>query len=237
MTITAPPSTITVTKEQEKEETTTVVKTEQEQETQTVYVTKEQIQTVVVSSCPTSAVKTLTSTGCPISLPTNYQAPHLIVPVDESSPSTEYGTSYNGEITPSVSSLFNFDIPASYSGQDCSLVFALPTQAQLQTSSFTLSGPGTIDFALLSGPITNQTSYASAPKVATDYGGTTVVPGNAYTIASFACPAGEAVAFMMESTSGTSLEFFEDYNPCPIGLYIIEGSKWQSSKWQSSKWQ
>ena len=221
ITITAAPNTITVTKQQQQEETTTVFSTKQEKEIQTVYVTKEQVKTVVVPTCSTSKT-TMTSTGCPTNLPTNYQAPHLIVPVNKSSPSTEYGTSFDGEITPSISTLFNFDIPPSYSGQDCSLIFALPTQAQLQTSSFTLSGPGIINFALLSAPVTKQTTYASAPAVANDYGNLTVVPGNAYTIASFACPAGKSVSFELSSLGGTSLTFFEDFNPCPIGLFITE---------------
>ena len=174
----------------------------------------------VVSTSPTSTFITATSTGCPTNLPTNYQAPHLIVPVNKSSPSTKYGTVFNGEVSSEISTLFNFDIPSSYSGLECSLIFAFPTIAQLQTSSFTLSGPGTVDIDLLSTAITIETSYASAPEAETDYGSFTFTPGHAYTIASFACPAGEAVSFGMESVGGTNFEFFEDFNPCPIGLYI-----------------
>jgi hypothetical protein len=184
-------------------------------------VTAEKVTTVVVSTCPTSTFVTSTSTGCPTTLPTNYQAPHLIVPINKSSPSTEYGTQFNGEVSSEISTLFNFDIPSSYSGLACSLIFALPTQAQLQTSSFTLSGPGTVDIALLNAPITSETNYASVPETETDYGIFTFAPGHAYTIASFACPAGKAVSVEIESVGGTSFEFFEDFNPCPIGLYIF----------------
>lgn len=96
----------------------------------------------------------------------------------------------------------------------------LPTQAQLVTSSFTLSGSGAIDFSKLNAVATQGTTFANAPGVAVDYGVTTVSPGNSYTITQFACPAGTAISFEMKSSGGTSLNFFQDFNPCPIGLFI-----------------
>ena len=43
-------------------------------------------------------------------------------------------------------------------------------------------------------------------------------------MASFDCPAGEEVSFKIAAAGGgddaTSLRFFQDYNPCPIGLFI-----------------
>jgi hypothetical protein len=128
---------------------------------------------------------------------------------------------YFGTINSEISSLFNFDIPPSYSGMTCDLTFTFPTQSQLQTSSFTFSGSGDIDFALLSKAVTLQTTFNTVPEVKKDYGTTTVAPGNAYKIASFACPAGEAIGFEMKSENGTELSYFQDYNPCPIGLYIV----------------
>jgi len=119
-----------------------------------------------------------------------------------------------------ISSIFNFDIPPSYSGMTCTLEFLFPKQSQLQTSSYTFSGSGAIDFAALSKAATQSTSYSNAPGVSTDYGTTTVAPGNAYTIAKFSCPAGQAIAFEMKASDSTSLTYFQDFNPCPIGLYI-----------------
>merc|ERR1711939_199086 len=64
--------------------------------------------------------------GCPANLDGEYQYPHLIVPVSSENKDKAYGTSYNGTISPSVSSIFNFDLPYSYEGQTCSLVFLFP---------------------------------------------------------------------------------------------------------------
>jgi len=75
---------------------------------------------------------------------------------------------------------------------------------------------------MLSGVATSATSYANAPGVKTDYGVITVKPGNSYSIATFACPAGTAVSFEVKASGDTCLRYFQDYNPSPIGLYITK---------------
>jgi len=135
--------------------------------------------------------------------------------VDSSKPDTALGTSYNGEVSPTVSSLFNFDIPNTDAGKTCSLVFLFPEQSTLQTSSFTRSGSGDVGFASLMGPADLGTSYNNAPKVAKDLGMQNLAPGFSYTITSFPCPAGQRVAYKMSGSGDTCLSYFQDYNPCP----------------------
>jgi len=144
----------------------------------------------------------------------NFEFPHLLVPVNSASPNQAYGTQYFGQVTSTISSIYNFDIPPKDAGKTCSLVFLFPQQKDLQTSSFTFSGAGNIDFAKLSNVANQQTTYANQPSVATDYGVTKVAPGNQYTIASFPCPANTAISFKL-SSKDTSLKYFQDYNPSP----------------------
>ncbi|KAF2168938.1 glycoside hydrolase family 17 protein [Zasmidium cellare ATCC 36951] len=159
--------------------------------------------------------------SCPTNLSGTYECPHLIVPVSSSSPNTAYGTSYNGKLSPTESSIFNFDIPASYAGKTCSLVFLFPEQKDLETSSFTFNGKGGITVEELTGPATEQTTYANAPaKSGLSQTISSVAPGNSYLVFSHECAAGERKAFEFESTGGLELEFFQDYNPSPIGAYI-----------------
>ncbi|KAI0551500.1 ubiquitin 3 binding protein But2 C-terminal domain-containing protein [Xylaria curta] len=162
-------------------------------------------------------------TSCPGELTGAYQYPHLIIPVDSANANSAPGTSNFGEVTSTISTAFNFDIPQSDSGKTCNLVFYFPTQSQLETSSYTFSGSGAIEFGRLSSPVTKGTSYSSLPSVAESYGQKTVTPGSGHTISSFACPAGQSVAFEMKAAKGdtsTSFRYFQDYNPCPLGLYI-----------------
>jgi hypothetical protein len=145
----------------------------------------------------------------------------LIVPVSQSYPDKAYGDSYNGQISPDISTIFNFDVPSSYTGT-CSLVFLFPEQSQLETSSYTFSGDGAIDFKQLSWVASKSTTYASQGSVETDFGVKSVTPGSWTVAATFPCPAGQTVSYELSAASGTSLTFFQDYNPSPIGLYITE---------------
>jgi hypothetical protein len=143
----------------------------------------------------------------------------LIIPVSKSAPYTAYGTSYNGKVTPDISSIFNFDVPSSYTGM-CSLVFLFPQQSQLETSSFTFSGDGNIAITQLSQVATQSTTYANQGSPALQLGSGSVAPGQDIVISTFSCPSGQTVSYEVSSVSGTKLEYFQDYNPRPIGLYI-----------------
>ncbi|KAJ6049739.1 uncharacterized protein N7446_006933 [Penicillium canescens] len=162
-----------------------------------------------------------TSNNCETTLTSgNFEFPHLIVPIDSKSPDTAFGTQFNGTVTSTISSIFNFDIPQSDSGKTCSLVFLFPELKDLVTSSFSSSGDGKIDFSKLSKPADTQTTFNNAPSVSQDLGDITVSPGNSFVVSTFSCPAGEAVAFEMKNAGSTDLNFFQDFNPSPIGLFI-----------------
>ncbi|KAJ6110205.1 ubiquitin 3 binding protein But2 C-terminal domain-containing protein [Penicillium sp. IBT 16267x] len=161
------------------------------------------------------------SSSCPTTLsPGNFEFPHLIIPIDSQSPGKAFGTSFNGEVTSSISSIFNFDIPQADSGKTCSLVFLFPNKAQLQTSDFTFSGDGKITVAQLSSAASGSTTFNNAPSVSQNLGVITVSPGNSNAIKSFSCPAGQAIAFELSNAGSTDLTFFQDFNPCPLGLFI-----------------
>ncbi|KAF7868734.1 uncharacterized protein EAF02_009470 [Botrytis sinoallii] len=176
----------------------------------------------VVSSATSKASSTASaSNSCPTNLDGTYSSPNLIIPVSSASPDKAYGTSYDGVVNSTVSSLFNFDILASYASKTCSLVFLFPTQDMLETSSYTFSGSGTIDFKQLSTTVTTSSTYNSIGSTATDFGSKTITPGSWTVVDTFACPAGQAISYEMNAGgSDTDLWWFEDYNPSPIGLFI-----------------
>ncbi|MBK5655643.1 MAG: hypothetical protein I4N50_28560 [Rhizobium sp.] len=162
------------------------------------------------------------SGSCPADLNGNYQYPHLIVPVDQSSPNTAAGTSYNGKVDSHTCTIFNFDIPQSYAGKTCTVVFLFPEQKDLETSSYTVSGSGHCSFSKLSGNANQQTSWANQPGKESELASFDVAPGNGYVVASGECAAGKTVSYEMCSGGDFALEYFQDYNPSPIGLYVRE---------------
>ncbi|KAH9904452.1 ubiquitin 3 binding protein But2 C-terminal domain-containing protein [Xylariomycetidae sp. FL2044] len=167
----------------------------------------------IPATCPAGGVSTAAE----------YNLPHLIVPIDSSQPSTALGTSFFGQVSATVSTLFNFDVPASDAGRTCTLWFLFPSADTLETSDFTFSGTGALAFTFLEGAATASTTWDSAPAVWGGEGRFDVAPGNAYELISFACPAaGSVLTVKMADVEGepTDLSYFQDYNPCPIGLFI-----------------
>ena len=141
--------------------------------------------------------------------------------VDKDHPDTMLGNSYRSHVSPTFSSLFNFDIPPSYQGLTCSLVFLFPLRASLQTSNFTFFGSGGIDVAELKAPATAKTRYSTVPAFVSSIGIIKdLEAGNSYEIASGACAAGARIGYGVSATGNLDLEYFQDYNPAPIGLYI-----------------
>ncbi|KAI6849793.1 hypothetical protein KC323_g9567 [Hortaea werneckii] len=174
-------------------------------------------QTMATQTKPASTGQ---SSACPTNLNGNYQYPHLIVPVSSEHPDQAYGTSYNGQINGTTSSIYNFDIPQSYEGQTCSLVFLFPEKSQLETSDFTFNGQGSISVDHLSSAASQSTTYNSCPKTAEHAGSFSPMPGNSYVISTGECAAGTTQSYDLSANGGLSLEYFQDYNPSPIGLYI-----------------
>ncbi|KAL9062147.1 MAG: hypothetical protein Q9157_009185, partial [Trypethelium eluteriae] len=150
----------------------------------------------------------------------DFEYPHLIVPVDSAHPEKPYGTSYFGQVSSSISSIFNFDIPVSYTGKSCSLIFFLPPKGSLETSDYNLTGPGAIGISALNYPANDTTTYNNKPSALTDLGEGTFQQNKTYTFATFSCPAGSTIGFELSGKGDTSFTWFQDYNPQPIGLYI-----------------
>lgn len=173
----------------------------------------------VVSSSTSPATST-SATACQTSLTGSYQTPHLIVPIASSSPDTPEGTSYNATISSDHSTIMNFDIPESYADMTCSIIFLFPEQKDLETSAYTFSGSGDLVFSSCNGIATADTTYNNAPAINATLDTIAIQSGNSYVVSTGACAAGTTQSIELSSENGLSLEFFEDWNPSSLGLYI-----------------
>ncbi|KXS94896.1 hypothetical protein AC578_1666 [Pseudocercospora eumusae] len=177
--------------------------------------------TKVSSSASLAQSTAPASSSCPTNLKGAFEYPHLLVPVDSASPSKAYGTQYNATISSTKSSIFNFDIHPDHAGKTCSVIFLLPEQKDLSTSAFTFNGKGGLTCSKLASPATEQTTYANKPAGSGASSAiSSIAPGNGYTIFTGKCEAGQRVAYEFSSADGLELEYFQDYNPAPIGAYI-----------------
>jgi hypothetical protein len=241
-TQTLPPVTEEVTQKTTIEQPTTVqspvTETKSVQQPPVTQSVTEQVTTSVVkpttvSQAPVTETKvsstqqpsvTPSGTGnCPRDLPgmDSYLKPRLIIPVDSNSPDTAYGTQYNAYVGNGNSTIFSFDIPQSYEGKQCEVIFTYPTQSQLETSFVSESGNGGVDFKQLKSAADEKTTFNNQPAVAKDFGEKGVSTGNAYTITTGDCAVGQTISYELTATGDYQSSWFQDWNPCPIGLWVV----------------
>ncbi|KAK2774286.1 hypothetical protein FQN53_003684 [Emmonsiellopsis sp. PD_33] len=149
------------------------------------------------------------SQTCPAKLAGDFEFPHLIVPVNSQWPSINYGNSYNGSISITTSSIYNFDIPLASRGLTCTLWFLFPSESELAPSNYTFKGDGRVKFSRLSGFATVDTSYQNQPSVEKELGIAELKAGGQYNISNFECPAAKTIAFKIENIGSTQLEYFQ----------------------------
>lgn len=169
--------------------------------------------------------------SCPLYLPEhNYEFPHLIVPVNDSN--VALGNSYFPSISPNdCATIFNFDIPSSRAGQQCSVHFSFPRHDQLATSDFKWNGTngsseaqGTLSFyqyAYNTGATKSTTGYSQPPPGPDSAINVPAIhPGNSYKIWSGNCGAGGVMSWKISSPDSW-LYYFQDWNACAFGLWIL----------------
>jgi hypothetical protein len=102
--------------------------------------------------------------------------------------------------------------------QDLLAVLLLRQQKDLQTSSFKFSGEGSAAFDLV-GKAEQNTTCASKPQKIKHLNDIPVKPGMTYWLSDQPCTPGTA-SYAISGSNGFSLEYFQDYKPSPIGLYV-----------------
>jgi len=143
--------------------------------------------------------------------------PHLITripserPSDRATerPSEGYSASLNATFDSTTSTLFYVDVHLSRAGKTSSPIFAFPYPGTMETISVTLSGSRTIKVERLAQPAQEGISYDTASSGTPVGGMQEVKPGNAWTITSGDCPAGDKVGYRVDATGTLGLEHFQ----------------------------
>ncbi|KAK5941674.1 hypothetical protein PMZ80_005624 [Knufia obscura] len=176
-------------------------------------------------------LKTQDTSACPYYLPEgSYEFPHLIVPINNSG--VAIGHSYFADVSPGdCATIFNFDIPPSRANQQCSVYFTFPRHDQLVTSDYkwngnntSTEGPGTLEFVqhAYGTGATDATTGNTQPPLGADALVTVsnAQPGNAYKVWSGSCGGGGVMSWKLSSPD-SYLYYFQDWNPCAIGLWVV----------------
>lgn len=158
----------------------------------------------------------------PVGLQGPFEAPNLIVPVDKADPSKVIGSGYVAQLSPTMSTVFIFDVRSEHQGKTCNLAFHMPPVFPWpDMSPVKIRSPGGITVSSV------DEQVASADVSAKNVGSSTLVgwvptigPANQYDIASVPCAAGQRVAYQVESVGGLAMDFFQMTSP-PLGLFML----------------
>ena len=101
-------------------------------------------------------------------------------------------------------------------------MFLFPTRDQLRTSNYNLSGAGGLNFERLDSPADSATTFNNQPEINGTVGAIAdLQPGNSYVIGSGGCFAGFRVGYKVSATGSLDLDYFQNFDQPPIGLYIV----------------
>jgi len=135
----------------------------------------------------------------------------LIIPIDKANPSQVIGNGYIAQLSPTLSSIFVFDIRPEDEGKTCNLEFHMPPVSPWpDMSPVKLRSPGGITVSsvgqqaasagISANDVVNSTIVGSVPSVQ---------PANRYSIVSVPCAAGQRVAYQLDSAGGLDMDFFQ----------------------------
>ncbi|KAK8104369.1 GPI anchored cell wall protein [Apiospora kogelbergensis] len=167
-----------------------------------------------------------------------YEKPQLMVAVDMANPTKAYGPTYLGQVSQNASTLFNIEVPSSYAGKNCKVFFSFPTLDQMISSngseSYYFGGSGGVAFARLGRPATltttwedvfipsNSSSGGDLDGGVIPLGQITISPGHTFVVDQFACPAGQALTYLMmeQDDEDTYLVYMQNDVPVALGVFM-----------------
>jgi glucan endo-1,3-beta-D-glucosidase len=131
------------------------------------------------------------------------------------------GNGYTAQLSPTLSTVFVFDVRPEHQGKTCNIAFHMPPAFPWpDMSPVKVRSPGGITVSSVG------QQAASAEISAKDVGSSKLVgwvpsiePANQYDIASVPCAAGQRVAYQVESIGGLAMDFFQMTSP-PLGLFM-----------------
>lgn len=163
-------------------------------------------------------------TSVPVGLRGSFEAPHLIIPIDQANPANIVGNGFTAQLSPTISTVFVFDVRSEHQGKLCNLVFFMPPPFPVdEWAPVKIRTPGGIAVARLDNTVTTPQISANSVGSSTPVGTvSSIQSANQYTISSMPCEAGQRTAYQVDSVGGLTMDFFQMTSP-PLGLFMIPG--------------
>ncbi|KAF2742915.1 hypothetical protein M011DRAFT_252201 [Sporormia fimetaria CBS 119925] len=133
-------------------------------------------------------------------------------------PETPNGVQYTARLTPTYSTLFNFDVHPEHAGKTCSLVFYLPNSPHGRWRHYDYKASGGIRVSQLENIATAASTWANVGGVR-PVGTVAQLGFGGNLVTEFPCPAGRTVGYRVDSINGLDLGYFQMVRPAS-GLFV-----------------
>ncbi|KAF2710921.1 hypothetical protein K504DRAFT_375993, partial [Pleomassaria siparia CBS 279.74] len=147
------------------------------------------------------------------------QPPTLIVPIDRTQPDLVMGNSHIAQLDSTHATLYNFEVPLSYEGETCNLVFFVPPESKDWFQPWHMNTPGGMVVSRLETIATKFSSSSNVGVSRTTGAINLLAPGQGHLVNSAPCEAGETVGYRADALGALDLSYFQLTNP-PSGLFM-----------------
>lgn len=158
----------------------------------------------------------------PAGLRGHFEAPNLIIPVEKANPVSTLGNDYTAQLSPTISTVFAFDVGPELQDMMCSLIFYMPPAFPFaDLAPVKIRSPGGITVFRLSNGVFTVKNNLSITSSSTLVGSAPLIQfANQYNVGSMLCDVGHRVAYQIDSVDGLNMDFFQMISPA-LGLFMI----------------
>ncbi|KAI4671111.1 uncharacterized protein J4E88_009509 [Alternaria novae-zelandiae] len=150
-----------------------------------------------------------------------FEYPHQLIPIDKADPTKVIGNGYTALLSPTISTVFVYDIRAEFAGKTCTLALHMPPPFPIpETAPVQIRTPGGISVSRLANQVSDTVSMQSVGNSSLVGVVQLIEPAHQYNVASFPCEAGQRVSYQVDSINGLDMNWFQMTYPA-LGLFML----------------
>ncbi|KAI4604965.1 hypothetical protein J4E90_008402 [Alternaria incomplexa] len=144
-----------------------------------------------------------------------------LIPIDKADPTKVIGNGYTAQLSPTISTVFVYDIRPEFAGKTCTLALHMPPPFPLpETAPVQIRTPGGISVSRLANQVPDTVSMQSVGNSSLVGVAQLIEPARQYNVASFPCEAGQRVSYQVDSINGLDMNWFQMTYPA-LGLFML----------------
>jgi len=130
------------------------------------------------------------------------------------------GNGYTAQLSPTISTVFVYDVRPEFAGKTCTLALHMPPPFPIpETAPVQIRTLGGISVSRLANQVPDTVSMQSVGNSSLVGVVQLIEPTHQYNVASFPCEAGQRVGYQVDSINGLDMNWFQMTYPA-LGLFM-----------------